>query len=104
MDPIDSYDAAMYELPDTAVADLLEQGYGVNQADSCGQLPVTEMLRFQKRYGINESLLNPYNRHELHQKVTDQDVELIGGYPGDPDFERSFRHNGEVVTSAEIVP
>ena len=67
-------------------------------------MPVTEMLRLQKRYGIDESLLNPYNRHELHQKVTDQDVEFIGGYPGDPDFECSFRHNGETVTSAEIVP
>jgi ankyrin repeat protein len=37
MNPIDSYDAVMYELPDTAVADLLQQGFGVNQADSCGQ-------------------------------------------------------------------
>ena len=37
MNPIDSYDSVLYELPDTAVADLLRLGYGVNQADSCGR-------------------------------------------------------------------
>ena len=37
MNPIDSYDSVLYELPDTAVADLLRLGYGVNQADSCGK-------------------------------------------------------------------
>lgn len=62
-------------------------------------IPVTEMLRLQKRYSIDESFLNP-----LHQKLTDRDVEFIGGYPGDPDFVCSFRHNGDVVTSAEIFP
>jgi hypothetical protein len=67
-------------------------------------MPVTEMLRLQKRHDIDESFLNPYNRRELHQEVADQDVEFIGGYPGDPDFVCSFRHNGAVVTSAEIVP
>jgi hypothetical protein len=65
---------------------------------------VTEMSQLQERYGIDESFLIHYNRNELHQTITSRDVELIGGNPGDPDFECSFRHNGEVVTSAEIVP
>jgi ankyrin repeat protein len=41
MNPIDSYDSVMYELPDTAVSDLLRLGYGVNQSDSCGQFLLT---------------------------------------------------------------
>jgi len=41
VNPIDSYDSVMYELPETAVADLLRLGYGVNEADSCGQFLLT---------------------------------------------------------------
>ena len=41
MNPIDSYDSVIYELPDSAVADLLRLGYDVNQADSCGRFLLT---------------------------------------------------------------
>ena len=41
VNPIDSYDSVIYELPDTGVADLLRLGYGVNQADSCGRFLLT---------------------------------------------------------------
>src|SRR5581483_218851 len=41
VNPIDSYDSVIYALSDTGVADLLRLGYGVNQADSCGQFLLT---------------------------------------------------------------
>jgi uncharacterized protein len=41
VNPIDSYDSVIYELPDTGVADLLRLGFGVNQADSCGRFLLT---------------------------------------------------------------
>jgi hypothetical protein len=67
-------------------------------------MSVTNMLLLQRRYGIGESLLNPYDRDVLHKRISDRAVEFIGGYPGDPDFVCSIGHNGKVVVSAEIVP
>jgi uncharacterized protein len=43
--PIDSYDSVMLELPETAVTDLLGHGYGVNQADACGDFLLTIACR-----------------------------------------------------------
>jgi len=41
MEPIDSYDSVLYILPESSVASLLEQGYGVNQADAGGEYLLT---------------------------------------------------------------
>jgi hypothetical protein len=67
-------------------------------------MSVKDMLLLEKRHGIDESFLNPTDRDYLHKQTSDREVEFIGGYPGDPDFICSFRHNDDVVLSAEIVP
>ena len=56
---------------------------------------------FKKHYGIDESYIGPYKDDQIKN---DQDMIFIGGSPGYPDFGGAIHQNGEVVTSAEIIP